>query len=238
MLEGTALVQLGLGALGMLVAQHLVSRLFFVPGAESRESPLGAGANPRVHHRQVSGRDGGVPGQGSSDPGHGGWVPESRPEPQPLRSTVQMGATQHVEGFIEFCLLEDDEVRLPRERMVQSYLGWCREFSIVPLPPSVFLAVLAKHPLVERTRVRKKDNRGRVPRTATGKSPQRHRLYVISLPAKPAKRPGTVPVTDLVAPRPVAKPPRAGKPAQPLPAAAKEELPGIIIVDEPIRRAA
>lgn len=201
------------GALGTLFATSVAPWIFFalrrVPPPTQGRVP----GSPGVHAAGVSGLVDGVPGPGTRVPGRDDWVSEPEISRKHAPPTIQMGASLHASEFIEFMMADGYEVSFPRERMVQQYRAWAAEFSIVPLPPSIFLAVLAAHPQVERKRVRKKDRNGRVLRTETdARSPQRERVYVIS---PPRKLPGKVPVADLVEARPVATKAQRKKPSSP-----------------------
>jgi hypothetical protein len=140
-----------------------------------------------------------------------------------------MGVGDQVRSLVAYTLEEGGPVRLSDKWVITNYQAWCAHWNVVPIPHSILLANIAKHPQVRRSRDRLLDDNGRALRNEKG-TPLRGMFYTFAVKhaAKPPpKLPGRVPVTDLVPHDPLLSRPRpARKPQQAAPAA------------EPQRRAA
>lgn len=126
-----------------------------------------------------------------------------RPPLAPALRTVQIGVGDQVRSFVAWMLDGVVPARLSDKRVVQNYLRWAEEWNVVPIPASILLHALKDHPQVRFARDRLLDAHGRALRNANG-TPLRGSFYTFAEKhAKRAKRPGTVPVTEMVAAEPL-----------------------------------
>lgn len=211
MLESAALVQTGLGALGLLVGQQLLARLFFVPARARNESTM----SPRSHDDESTMVDRVHDGRPRPDRGQGGGVQGLcnvvGADTTDATSAAEHGvcflpAVDHVAGFIEW-LTTDDEgavcriVRSDRQ-LFSDYLQWARKHCVVPLPEKTLQTLLGRNARVAKDRpIKKCPKTGRALYLSTG-SPDRWTRYTINPPRRDAGLPGKPPVVDLVPERP------------------------------------
>lgn len=126
-----------------------------------------------------------------------------------------MGVGDQVRSFVAWLI--DDQgggpVRLADKRVVMNYRRWAEMWNVVPIPSSLLLAGLKKHPQVAHKRDRLLDARGRAMRNANG-TPLRGSFYTFAAtqPKAQPRLPGKVPVTDMVPHAPLLARPRPAAP--------------------------
>jgi len=129
-----------------------------------------------------------------------------------------MGVGDQVRSFVEWLLsLGDGPHRLSDKRVLSNYTRWAEEWDVVPVPPSIILAALKRHPQVRHSRDRILDASGKAVRNANN-TPMRGSFYTFATKRPDAKLPGKVPVQtglEIVAQQPLNARPvaKAVKPA-------------------------
>lgn len=116
-----------------------------------------------------------------------------------------MGTGDQVREFVGWMLRELEDAfgpgthgRWSDAEIWAAYNRWMAHASIMtPVPHSIFLKALAKHPQVSRKRDLVLDSRGRSIPNPSGRSKKRDTFYTIRPPRKNVM-PGTVPVGELV----------------------------------------
>ncbi len=129
-----------------------------------------------------------------------------------------MGVGDQVRSFVEWLLLGADggPVRLTDKRVTANYQRWAEEWNVVPIPGSMLLAGLKKHPQVRHKRERLLDRNGFAIKNEKG-TPVRPTFYTFSAAKPAAKVPGKVPLQslDIVAQAPLAARPQPSAPSVP-----------------------
>lgn len=183
---------------------------FFLSRGVRDESAISRGvrdAESAVCENPGPGRPGRVRGQDAPDHGQATAVMAARaPRSRPTLDAY-MPAAEHVERFVSWAIVDHagrpKRVRKSYAEMYALYLEWSVCHYVVPLPEKTFQTNLAKHEQVARKRDPLKDPAtGRILRKPSG-APKRVTNYTINLPRVRPVLPGTVPVGDVVAKRPV-----------------------------------
>ncbi|MDQ8700587.1 hypothetical protein [Hyphomicrobium sp. LHD-15] len=192
------------GALSILLATVVAWRWVGnsgVRGSIGVESTLVSGVHGgpkgqgRGHIDRVQGPDVRVRGTGAEVSPAAMQPPlfcNSRAIPPPIeRGSALLPASDHVTEFILWASVDEDgqahHVRFRDKQLVGNYRTWAVRLGIVPLPESILLRMIARHPQVKKSRERVKDKlTGRVLHLPSG-TPQRETIYTISPPRKSAK---------------------------------------------------
>lgn len=247
MLDGSV-VQIVVGAMGVLAGQHLLARLFFVPPRVRDESAISASkinAESATAVRRGRGiprrvRDLGAPDRGlgsRSDRGSTAVAADAtRARGRASEPVLDrfMPAVEHIERFIGWALVPPGASHMRRLRRRHDeaygmYLEWTVCHHVVPLPERTFQTLLKRHPQVSAKREPLiNPATGGYVRKPSG-VPERETIYTLS-PPRAGVLPGKPPVADVIPARPVmTKSQReklkaaATQPGQPLPAVAEAQ---------------
>lgn len=217
--------QIIVGAVGVLIGQRFIDRLFFVPSRVRDESAMTvskSGVESTVAEDRGPGRPGRVHGLGGADHGRDPWSDAGcqrvgadttraaealKLDPNMPARDAYMPAVEHIDRFIVWALTPPPghhltRVRLRHDKMAELYADWAMFENVVALPVKTFQTLMKRHPQVlsKRDPIKNPVTGGYV-RKASG-APERETYYTISPPRAAPAMPGKPPVADVVPQRP------------------------------------